>query len=251
LYMIAKLGILALIGLLVIGMAGCVEEKNDITSKPESTPTEISTSKYKIECSAFAEDRIAYLKIRVEGEAKNLKVILGDPEGYTTDAENITRDDLLDGIETVKVAMSSATSIYWDIPKAGTYTLVIKESSSGEIVYSTKLTFSGAKIRIINREFTYGYYESSFYYDLMELKLQITNEGDLPAFFDEIVIVIGDKEYNFLHYEGISPKESKEIIEKTHISNLESGTHPVTIKLYSKKTELASYETQLTLRRKA
>lgn len=236
--MVAKLGIVTLIGLLIIGIAGCVEEKNSTTSKPELT------SEYKVECSPITEFGTAYLKVKVEGKAKDLKVMLSDPEGSTIDFTLISKDDLIDGIEAVKVAMSRCG----ETPKPGTYTLIIKQYFPEKVLYKEELTFSGAKVSVLDVEFETTFFEYANTYNISSLKLLITNNGDLPAIIDKIVIVIDDKESEIpFFFEDIPPKENKVIIEKPFLSFLDSGTYPVTIKLYSGQIELTSYETQIEL----
>ena len=66
------------------------------------------------------------------------------------------------------------------------------------------------------------------------MKLTISNDGDLPAIIDKIVIKAGGKEEELPILKGISPGEEKTISKTLWISGLEKGKHPVTVELYSK-----------------
>jgi len=236
-----ELGTAAIIGLLIIGIAGCVEEKNDKISAPELT------SEYKVECSPISGKRVgtAYLKVRVEGKAADLRVNLSNPEGFETGFACISREELIDGSETVKVCMEARGEML----KAGTYTLVIfrTDMPTRDVVYTEYLKFSAAKVRVIGRVFVVEFDAFTETYRIITLKLSVINEGELPAYIGGGKMVIDDEEYALLFCKGISPKESELIVSGVHTYEIKSGTYPVTITLHTQQVELARYETQLTL----
>ena len=184
---------------------------------------------------------VGYLKVRVEGEASSLKLMLSNPEGDTSTAY-ISKDELLDGAEVEKLRMAD----YRETPKAGTYTLIIKKGLAGDTVYQEELTFNGADVNIEKIKFQTESYEFLGKGVITKISLTISNDGDLPAIFDKMVVIIDGDTSEFLFYEELLPKESREVTEPAYIS-LKEGTYSVTVKLYSNEVELASYDTQVVI----
>ncbi len=207
----------------------------------EEAAYKLPTSEYKISYSPIVDSGTAYLKVRVEGEASSLKLMLSDPEGNTNTA-HISKDELLDGAEVEELRMAD----YGKTPKAGTYMLIIKRAYTGDIVYQEELTFNGADVSVENVEFQTKSYEYLDKGAITEISLIISNDGDLPAIINKIAIIIDGDMYEIPFYEGVLPKENKEIIRSAYIS-LRKGTYLVTIKLYSREVELASYDTRVVI----
>jgi len=250
------LGIIALIGLLAIGFVGCVEEKKVVTQKPELTPIPTPTAtpvmtalaERKIEFQPIVEATRVYLRVNVTWMPETLKLELFDPNGSRIDVKYVSKDDLGDGNETVKLNI-------WEIgedSKPGTYSLLVKDPK-GKIVYNSTITFEkGAKLRIedvLIEDITYVGGVVNRYY-ISKMRLFLSNNGDLPAFIDKAVLLVDGKKTEKDLFLGIPPIEVKEIkLYSTKLSSgLESGKYTLTIKLYSHEgCELASYKTELML----
>ena len=194
---------------------------------------------YEVKYSAISEDGRAALKVTVRGPAESLEIILSDPDGNTVGRRYIPEEDLVDGVETVEVDMAR----YGETPKRGTYTLVVKTLYPEEKIYEANPTFKGAKLNITKAEYETEYLLGSW--DIRKLKLTISNDGDLPAIIDKIVIKAGGKEEDLPILKGISPGEEKTISKTLWISGLEKGKHPVTVELYSKDNKLTSYTSEI------
>ncbi|PNV77622.1 MAG: hypothetical protein C0200_05190 [Thermoproteota archaeon] len=232
------LSIIALICLVAILLAfGSI----NILQRNESAPPSMG---YIVSCSPVAEEEKAYLKVRIEGEAADLKILLSDPDGTTADEIYVSKEKLLDGVETVKLSMAG----YAMTPKAGTYTLLIVKFREGKLVYKKELTFSGANIRIddVKIKTEYNPYTG---YRVEEVNLRVSNSGDIPAVINKAVVMVDHVERISFIPRAIPPKESRmmEILGQAYIIGLERGVHHVTIKLSSGEIELAGYETNIEL----
>jgi len=252
--MVTRLEIIALIVLLMIGIGGCIEEKKGISTKPVST--EVPTPEYKVEYWPVTENGIVYLMIVVRGEANYIELMLSDPEvSILNGCGLLSEADLKDVIGRGMIEMGK----YGEIPKAESYTLMIKELPSGEIVYKTEVTISGAQVHVRGAEFVTEFQESIDQRTVTMLKLLISNEGDLPISITKAVVLIhwceGDGSTPMYRYKEpkislsytILPKESKVITENLEISGLESSTYYVRIILCSGQREIAYYDTELLL----
>lgn len=253
------LWIAMVIGLTAVGFSDCVENQKAVSYNSNLVPTEIPNPIYEVEYFATVDNGIPYLNVKVVGKSQDYKIILSDNDGSTTGIVYIKSDDLIDGVETVKVKMNE----YGKTPKAGTYTLLIKQTLPEKIVYATNATFKGALINIIDTDFlSQKYCYGSCYYTITNVKFTIKNFGDIPAIIDYALIGIGgdespaspcptksvpldnDRRYRVIDRqeskiylkEGIAPNESKEITGNTYIFDLRSGyRYPIDIDLYSEQ----------------
>ena len=191
------------------------------------------------------------MKVRVEGRPQYLNLILTDPDGIEISRAWITEDDLLDGIETVKLKMAN----YGETPKGGIYTLIIKKSY-GDVLFTKKLSFNGANVSINEVRFEYQYWErfKDCKYTIEKIKLNISNNGDLPAIVDRALVTIdGDVvKVSFYPRKALLPNSTNKVEEPFRIAPpfcLKLGTYKVVVGLYSEKKLLTSYETEITLKK--
>lgn len=233
----------AIVGLLAIGFSGCVDNE-------KSAPTEIPTPIYKVEYSTIADAGISYLKVKVTGISQDYKVILSDPNGSTTGIAYISKDDMIDGVETVDVQMSE----YGKTPKTGAYTLLIKQILPEDVVYVTKPVFKKVlidlgDIKFESSKYCYGTCE----YTITKVKFTITNYGDIPVIINYALVGIGGEKYpatscfdgrprvmnrqeskiNLI--EGIAPNDSKEIMGNLYFPVRSRYRYDIDIALYSEQ----------------
>jgi len=185
--------------------------------------------------------RSAYLSVRVEGPQKSYRVLLFDPEGESVGYDFISSDDMITGHKTVEVSMTG-TGVRNPIP--GEYWLIVKESWTDEKVFEAKPVFEGPDVNITNVQFETDYYDYSGGH-INKVIAQVHNAGDLPAFPDEMKLLVAGEQKDTTIYESLPNGETTIIEDSVFISGLEKGTHPVTVELYSEGVKLASYETQV------
>lgn len=159
--------------------------------------SEDPTWSYTLTYDIVTDDNQAVLKVTAESSSllsmiapRSLKFILSDPERNTVDTGYISKDDLEDDKETIYIDMAKG----YDQPKPGTYLLVV--TSSGDIIYRTTLTFTGARLEIEKVLCTVPKYSESF--EIRKLIITVRNTGDLPAIIHDGVLRIGGVEDDFL-----------------------------------------------------
>lgn len=202
----------------------------------------MGTSQYEVEylpvLGGFYSD--GFLKVIVKGPPENLYVTVTNPEGTVVGEKYISKEELLDGNETVVVRMSKVRTL----PKSGTYTVIVKEALSNKIVYTTKPTFKGVKLKITDVE----YERIEWKYSNLAVTLRIKNEGDLPVRYRAIVRVNGKKDEFYPRSTlCILPGEKKGLKDFLYIP-LEEGVHTAVVELYGddKKELLTSFTSEFT-----
>ena len=114
----------------------------------------------------------AYLLVNVKGPADELAVILTNPKGWWR-TEFISRRDLIDNFESVRVLMSKEMP-----PPAGTYKLIIKTVTPEKVVYKAEATFTPPAVEITDAEVEIKITNDE--YRVGRHGITIRNEGDLP-----------------------------------------------------------------------
>lgn len=232
--------VILVVGLVLIGLTGCVEEEEKVEGEKKQKPKE----EYKIEdYSVIVENGIPYLKVKLKGKApiSYLKVMLSDPEGATVDKKYVSKEDLFDGVETIKLRMTGFS--FGQSPKAGAYTISVVDVLDKQLCTKT-VRFNGGQIEIKEVEFEVKSYEGFFSEKFITgVSIVVVNKGDLPVVVNKAVIEVDGQEKEIpLLQEWIPPNKSKKIIEPIYISDLGGGTHSARVTLYSDDVEVATYE---------
>ena len=233
-------GIFCVIAMLMAGCGGSGGGGGGGTPPP-SPPAK----QYAVSYSIAPDGWLPELRVTVKGPSKNLNIILSDPDKNTIGTAFITEDDLLDGTESVNVDMAGDE----ETPKAGIYTLIVKDSWSDEIYYQDTITFSGAEIYITNVYIESEYYELFNEYHITE-NISVTNGGDLPAYLVHVVTYLDGEEIPaYIFGSGrVDPGESKTIGAESYTAEVSSGTHTLRIEFPQDEAgEPASYTAQITL----
>ena len=211
----------------VVIFAGCVEK-----------------SSYRVEYSPIAEP-FPRLLVNVSGPSDDLAIILTNPEEYT-DIAYISKEDLIDNFESVRVRMCKSGN-----PPVGTYKLVIKTITPEKVVYKVEAKFTPAVIRItdayVKFKRTGGVYRTLPYY-LDEYSITVKNDGELPVKGDGILISINGDEIGIPKHMGMPHGENK--IEGKGPYYLSREITPVdlaTIELYSEGNEVANFKAEITI----
>jgi len=127
------------------------------------------------------------------------------------DAGSISFTAMEDGSETYLLQLAGM----WETPMSGTYSLVVKSTfPQRKPLYTKDFAFSGADVSVTSCDITDWTYWHSGDYTLQELSVDVSNDGDLPAYVDKILINIdGKDDYIFAFEPCILPGESKTITE--------------------------------------
>jgi len=146
-----------LLALITCAFSGCVDK----------------AQKYTVETSLEGD----YLKTTVQGEARGIILVLSDPSKKTIDITQISELAMADGSESVRLCMRP--DIYSFSASSGTYTLVIMDESSRNVVYKEELTFRGANVSIVDVVPVVSKSKIGPY--CMKADITVKNDGDFPA----------------------------------------------------------------------
>lgn len=200
-----------------------------------------SASAVSVDYEVIALYGTGYFSVRVEGPQKGYEVLLFDPEGESVGWGFISSDDMLTGHETVEVSMTGTGVTN---PISGEYWLIVKETWTDKTVFEAKPVFEGPDVSITDVQFETDYYDYLGGY-IRGVVLQVYNGGDLPVFPDEIRYMVAGEQENSTIYESLPHGETTVIDDWVYISELQKGTHSVTVEIYSEGVKLDSYETQV------
>ena len=214
----------------VVIFAGCVEK-----------------SSYRVEYSPIAEP-FPRLLVNVSGPSDDLAIILTNPEEYT-DIAYISKEDLIDNFESVRVRMCKSGN-----PPVGTYKLAIKTITPEKVVYEAEEKFTPAVISITNAEITLKWFGGvASCYRLVGYDITVKNEGELPVIIDYVLISISDDEIREYKHRGMSHGENK-IEERSeggglsgYLSREITPMSLATIELYSEGNEVANFKAEITI----
>jgi len=186
----------------------------------------------------------ARLQCNIEGIEEGDEVSLYDPDNERLDSYNISSDDLTRrfiGIvqTTVELSMTDEGN-----PLPGDYTFVINDNDSEETTHEEELTFDGPEIEITDLESETEPLDDKW--GITGIQVNVKNEGDLPIFADEMNLTVGEESDKISLYEELFSEQNTEIYENVSIE-LDEGTHPVELELYSYDENFDSYETEVTL----
>ncbi len=182
----------------------------------------------------------ARLQGNIEGVEEGDEVRLYDPDDEHLDSYTISSDDItrrLIGIvqTTVELSMTDEGN-----PLPGDYTFVINDN--GETIYEEELTFDGPEIEITDLELETESLDQEW--EITGIELDVENEGDLPIFADRMDLTVGEESENISLYEELFSEETTVIYENVSIE-VDEGTHPVGLELYSYDEKFGSYETEI------
>ena len=146
--------------------------------KTEKEKLIIDSSLYHFDHSM--PEQPGYLPVNVSGPADELALLLTNPKGKT-DIRFISKRELIDNFETVKLGMGECPL------SEGPYILTVKTVTPEKVIYKKELWFTSPDVSIADAEFTYkithlgGAYGYAGYYFLEMTSLTLINNGDLPA----------------------------------------------------------------------
>jgi len=196
-------------------------------TKIEKEKLLVDSSLYHIECSKpiVLGDIFVVLSVNVSGPADELALLLTNPKGKT-DIRFISKRELIDNFETVKLSMGECPL------SEGPYILIVKTVTPEKVIYKKELWFTSPDVSIADAEFTYeiiseeyihyykllnllhnaygynikdllkllddAYGRADYYYFLKIVSLTLINNGDLPAKRDTdaraLIILDGEPE---------------------------------------------------------
>jgi hypothetical protein len=126
---------------------------------------------------------------------------------------------------------------YYETASAGTYTLIVEESSGTRIATPT-FNFLGGSGAISEVTPTWSWSTWSLDYTLEGISFKVSNTGDLPVcIYGGEVSIDGKKETLFMS-DVVLPGEQKTIIESLYISGISSGQHTLTLTLKDSENEV-------------
>ena len=207
-------------------------ELKDSVGKVIWTSSEIEPSSAKdiefqlTEWSVIDDEGTAALQALITaGDAINL--ILTDPDGTERDW-----DFCNPGVRWVKSKLASKG----ETPKAGRYTLLVKDTSGNEITTQT-FDFEGAKLAISGISLGWG----QFLVDglcLRRIEFTVTNRGDIPAYISTGKIDIGGREGSVSLNRVVLPDSEKLISQSKaqyemggYVTKVPGGERTLTLKL--------------------
>ncbi len=121
----------------------------------------------------------AQLDITLEGMEKNCNVSLYNPNGKEVGSIYVTSNETDDNHQL------TMTKNKRENPPGGQYYLAVKHPITDDIYYETEPVFEKGDINITNVELKYNHVEDEFW-TVKQMKLNITNDGDLPIFLDSV-----------------------------------------------------------------
>jgi len=220
----------------------------------EKAPTQAQISKpvspkYQISTLLVDHEDSPAIQVTVEGKKGGLDLILSGPNKNTVDTEYISEKDMLDGAETVWLYLQEYVG---STASPGIYTLIIKHWD--EEVYRKEFNIKGAKISILSCTPTFKYYEY-FGYDFDRLTIKVKNEGDLPAYFRTLDIILNGKEGvsgGYFSDDKLLAGETKTIeMRSVYYGNFPAGIYKMTLKINGqingKPTVLTTFTTTISV----
>ena len=253
--MVTKLKIIALIVLLVIGIAGCIGEKRGTPTKP--VPTGIA-SEYKVEYWPLTHDEKAYLMI----------VVRGDPERYgeihlLVDGKESSLGGILSEADSESIIdfYMFAVGTYGDI-NTQIHKVSIVDTCSGKTVHAEEISVTGGLVFVRNVEFEVQ--ESDDIYMIPTITLHVTNKGDTIIRITKAMIWIdwydvggrpGESPIAIYHNKKmeislsleLQPGESRILIKDISLPSMDAGTYDVMLTLYTYQRLIARYDIELVL----
>lgn len=123
-------------------------------------------------------------------------------------------------------------------------TLTFDVYAGNKVVASDQRTFEGADLTI--EDVSLDVHESSFSQGgrLEGVKLTVTNRGDLPTTVSGMHVFVNGKDHQTFTQKQIGTSQTA-TVEGTIFTELSSGSNTIEIKVYSGKTVVATYKTQV------
>ncbi|VUT27906.1 MAG: hypothetical protein SYNGOMJ08_00461 [Candidatus Syntrophoarchaeum sp. GoM_oil] len=213
--------ILVSVAIVSVCFVGCVEPPK----------TEFSLKSWEV-----IDDNGAPSLIMSFNASNDVWIHVTDPDGVETDF----RKRIENGITGAKLCLAG----YKEIPQAGTYTLIVKDKY-GDIIFTKEISFIGIDVSITKCTPSWKYYKWSDKYTLDSLTISVKNEGDLPAYIDKADVTIDGKVSSLLLSEVVLPNQDKTIAKNTHINDIMSGEHEMTVILKDRsKNTVSTYTTE-------
>ena len=218
----------AIIALSVVGVIFLTQPEPPPPTAPETepkpTPSPTQTEFQLTEWSVIDDEGTAALQALITaGDAINL--ILTDPDG-------IDKDSCEQCLSEVKLKLASKG----ETPKAGRYTLLVKDVWGNEITTQT-FDFEGAKLAISGISLGWG----QFLVDglcLRRIEFTVTNRGDIPAYISTGKIDIGGREGSVSLNRVVLPDSEKLISQSKaqyemggYVTKVPGGEKTLTLKL--------------------
>ncbi len=188
----------------------------------------------------------ARLGVNIEGVEEGDIIDLYCPDDDKVGSTTIDSEDMTKRLVGVIQAETEVTMTDEGNPSQGDYTLVVDDSSTEDPIYEEVLTFEGPDIQITDADLGTEYDDDSDTWSITDLELKVDNHGDLSIFAVEADLIIGDEAESVGFNEELLPGETAEIKENISI-DIETGTHPIDIELYSFDDEIASYGAEVTI----
>lgn len=180
-----------------------------------------------------------YLSVRVKGPEDSYEVLLFDPEGEGVGTGYISSDDMIPGHETVEVMMADVG----ENPDSGEYELIVQKGIEEEHVFEANPTFEGHDTSIKDVQLELEHDETLDEWDVNEVIIEVSNDGDLPIFLDGGTVTIGDEEEDIIiATEEVMAGETVELEATVFIMDVQNGD-PVNVEIYSEEDLVDTYET--------
>jgi hypothetical protein len=136
--MIIAIAVLAAYVIYIQGQSQPIQTTTQTTTTTKTqttTSTNSSQDNFTVECSFQSPNT---LKTLVSGPARNINVILKDPDGETIRNTFIAKEKLLNGSTTISFELANIGQM----PMPGAYTIIITVQPSDEEVYRTEYPVS-------------------------------------------------------------------------------------------------------------
>lgn len=173
----------------------------------------------------------AVLKASIVGDEGNYEISLRNPENIPVANTTVLSSEMSDGDQTVNLSL---TQEGYTTPMGGNYSLEIRNSGKGEIVYENNYDFDGPTLNVENFKAYFSYDDFFETYSLDILEIKVTNPGDLPAYVTGVgVILSGDSEESPVETESVLPGETDTIMASNFIDveTESAGSHTLEIEL--------------------
>lgn len=183
----------------VIG-ASCDSDSNDDGTGNDNIDNTPSGDFEILEWTIVDKNSYSNLQIKFS-TTKDISLYLNDPDGLEVDSDYIS--------EGTATATELSMAGYEEVPKAGKYTLIVKDDRE-DTINTSYFDFQGADAAISEVATTWKYYSYSEDYNLDTLSFKITNSGDLPVYISKGSLTVDSKQDDFYVTDRcVLPNENK------------------------------------------
>lgn len=219
---IATISLAIILMLIPILGTSCGSDSNDDGAGNENIDNTTSGDFEIVEWTIVDNNSRSTLQIKFT-TTKDITLYLNDPDGLEVDSDYIS--------EGTATATELTMAGYTEVPKAGEYTLIVKDNRD-ETVSTSSFDFQGADAAISELATTWKYYSYSDDYNLDTLSFKITNSGDLPVYISKGSITVESKQDDFYVSDScVLPKENKTFSPSAWVNEVTPGEKSFTLEL--------------------